>query len=110
MKSEYSPYIAIQVQDYDKAIKFYQEVLGMELTEIKGSDTYMKKGIMNFVFENGGKAGTVFFEFKVDDVQKARQELEANGCKVTQVYSESNMMISDPFGMNFHIWQDGADL
>lgn len=106
MKFEFSPYLAIQVKNYKKAIEFYQKVVGMKLIEETGNDTYLKSNPINFVYENGGKPGRVFFEFKVANVKKTRTLLEKNGCKVTQVYSEKSVMISDPYGMNFHIWEN----
>jgi catechol 2,3-dioxygenase-like lactoylglutathione lyase family enzyme len=106
MKFEFSPYIAVQVKNYDKAIDFYKRVMGMELVEVKGNDTYLKSGPLCFVFENVPEGKSVFFEFKVNNVKNARELLEKEGCKVTQVYNEKSMMFSDPFGMNFHVWED----
>lgn len=106
MKFKYSPFIAIQVKDYKKATEFYQNVMGMNFVEEKGNDTYLKKDGINFVYENGGKAGTVFFEFSTDDIKEAQRVLEENGCRMTQEYSEKSKMFSDPFGMNFHIWEE----
>ena len=105
MKFEFSPYIAFQVKDYDNARKFYENVLGMEVIKSSGEETYFKKGDINFCVENSG-SGLTFFEFKVDDVKSSKEKLEKEGCKVTQIYSEKSMMISDPFGMRFHIWED----
>lgn len=108
MKLEFSPYIAIHVQDYEKAVDFYKRVLGMDFIDAKGNDTYLNKDGINFVFEKAGKAGMVFFEFMTDNLTEARAALEKEGCKVTQQYNEHSMMFSDPFGMNFHVWEDGA--
>jgi catechol 2,3-dioxygenase-like lactoylglutathione lyase family enzyme len=103
MKFKFSPYIARQVKDHKKAINFYRYVLGMKFIEEDGNDTYLNSDPINFVYENGGKPGRVFFEFEVASVKKAIALLKKNGCKVTQVYSGKSVMISDPFGMNFHI-------
>lgn len=108
MKFEFSPYIAIQVKEHDKAVDFYKRVLGMEFIDSKGSDTYLNKDGINFVFEKHDKPGAVFFEFRTDDLAEARTMLEAEGCKVTQKYNEHSIMFSDPFGMNFHVWEEGA--
>ena len=108
MKFEFSPYIAIHVQDYEKAVAFYQRVLGMDFIEAKGNDTYLNKDGINFVFEKSEKPGMVFFEFKTDNLYEAKAALEKEGCKVTQQYGRHSMMFSDPFGMNFHVWEDGA--
>lgn len=108
MKFEYSPYIAIQVRDHEKAVDFYKRVLGMEFIESKGNDTYLRKDDINFVFEKAEKAGAVFFEFKTDNLPEAKAVLEKEGCKVLQVYNEHSAMFSDPYGMNFHVWEEGA--
>jgi catechol 2,3-dioxygenase-like lactoylglutathione lyase family enzyme len=101
MKFNFSPYIAIQVKDYEKAIDFYQRVLGMELTEIRGKDTYLKSypcsdniGAINFCFENEGIPGQVFFEFQVDSVKEAKALLENEGCKMVKIYNEKSFMMA----------------
>ena len=106
MKFEFSPYVALQVKDYDKAIDFYKHIMGMELVEAKDNDTYLQSGPMCFVFENNPEGKSVFFEFKVSSVKEARELLEKEGCKVTHVYSEKSIIISDPYGMNFHVWEE----
>lgn len=109
MKLEFSPYVAIQVSDHAEAVEFYKNVLGMEFVDAKGTDAYLNKDGINFVFEdNTSGRGSVFFEFKTDNLAKARKELEAAGCAVTQEYNEHSAMFSDPFGMNFHVWEEGA--
>ena len=106
MKFEFSPYIAVQVKNYDKAIDFYKRVMGMEFVEAKGTDTYLKSGPLCFVFEKNPEGKEVFFEFKVSSVNEARELLEKEGCKVTCIYSEKSIMFSDPYGMNFHVWEE----
>jgi catechol 2,3-dioxygenase-like lactoylglutathione lyase family enzyme len=109
MKLEFSPYVAIQVSDHPQAVEFYKNVLGMDFVDAKGNDAYLNKDGVNFVFEDNSEGrGSVFFEFKTDNLAEARKELEAAGCVVTQEYNEHSAMFSDPFGMNFHVWEDGA--
>lgn len=105
MKFEFSPHIAFQVKDYNKAKEFYWKVLGMEVVKSSDKETHFRSGQMNFYMENSDR-GFTFFEFKVENVTKAKEELEKEGCKVTQIYSEKSLMIADPYGMRFHIWQD----
>ena len=112
MAFKFSPYIAIPVKDNDKAIDFYKRVMGMELKEAKGNDTYLNKDGVNFVFENNPEDAfnAVYFEFKVDNVLETRMMLVNEGCIVTQTFSDKSVMIQDPYGMRFHIWEDGAFL
>ena len=108
MKFQFSPYIAVQVKEYQKAIKFYKDILGMDFIESKGNDTYLKSGPVNFVFENApvGAHKAVFFEFKVDDINEAKEILEKEGCRILKEYYEKSIMFSDPYGMNFHVWEE----
>lgn len=108
MKFEYSPHIAINIKDRYKAGDFYERVLGMEFVEEKQGDLHFKAGAMNFYFAEG-KPGETFLEFKVESVKEARELLVSEGCTVTKMYSEKSVIISDPHGMNFHIWEEGAD-
>jgi catechol 2,3-dioxygenase-like lactoylglutathione lyase family enzyme len=105
MKFEFSPYIAFQVKDYDKAVKFYRDVLGFEAIKEHPDETEFRKGPINFFAENS-ESGNTFFEFKVESVAEARKLLESEGCKVTQEYSEKSIIIADPYGMKFHIWEE----
>jgi len=109
MKFEFSPYIAIQVAEHAKAVDFYKRVLGMEFVDERGTDAYLNKDGINFVFENNPEGiGSVFFEFKTDNLAEAKETLLAEGCEITQEYNEHSIMFSDPFGMNFHVWEEGA--
>ena len=108
MKFEFSPYIAVQVNKYEKAIDFYKRVLGMEFIEENGNDTYLKLGPICFVFENIPAGKSVFFEFKVKNLKETKELLENEGCKVTHIFSEKSIMFSDPYGMNFHVCEEVA--
>ncbi|KAA0210503.1 MAG: VOC family protein [Ignavibacteriaceae bacterium] len=106
MKFEFSPHIAIKVRKYDDAIKFYKEVLGMEIVNRKDFETHFKKDGINFYIENDEKMpGVTFFEFKVDDVKETLKLMEENGCVLTQVYSNKSIMMADPFGIKYHLWE-----
>lgn len=104
MKFEFSPHIAFQVKDFSKAKEFYEKVLGMEVVRHSANETHFVKNGINFYAENSD-LGFTFFEFKVENVKEARELLETSGCKVTQEYNEKSIMIADPFGMRFHIWE-----
>jgi catechol 2,3-dioxygenase-like lactoylglutathione lyase family enzyme len=110
MNFKFSPYIAIPVKNNDKAVDFYKRVLGMEFKSAKGSETYLTKDGINFVFEDSpdNAFDAVFFEFKVESVLEARAMLVSEGCLILQVFSDKSVMVQDPYGMRFHIWEDGA--
>jgi catechol 2,3-dioxygenase-like lactoylglutathione lyase family enzyme len=110
MEFKFSPHIAIQVKDYENACTFYKNILGFKELEIKKNETHFEKGDLNFYIENEPTKEKTFFEFKVENVANAILLLEQNGCLVTKKYSDKNAMIQDPYGMSFHIFEEGADI
>jgi catechol 2,3-dioxygenase-like lactoylglutathione lyase family enzyme len=108
MKFTFSPHIALQVKSYQNACRFYKNVLGFKLVQSKNKETHFNIDGMNLYIEDGEDQQATFFEFKVDSVAEAIALLEGENCKVLERYSEKNVMIQDPYGMNFHIWEDGA--
>ena len=42
MKFEFSPHIAFQVREYEKAKKFYEDILGMEKIKSTEKETHFK--------------------------------------------------------------------
>lgn len=108
MKFELSPHIAIQVKDYENALNFYQKILGFEYVKSipEHKETHFQKDGTNFYIEDNS-VGKIFFEFKVNSVEKALELLLSQGCELTKRYTEKSAMIEDPFGMNFHIWEEG---
>ena len=109
MKFTFSPNIAIKVKDYEKACNFYKNILGFEVVQTKKNETHFNKDGMNFYIENDASSEATFFEFQVDSVKEALLLLENDGCMVTEKYSDKNVMVKDPYGMQFHIWEEGAD-
>lgn len=107
-----SPYqltnnIAIQVKDYEKAIEFYHQTLGMKPEKSTDSETLFTTNGTNFYIENHNKANdpSVFFEFAVDNIEDAKEVLIANNCIITKEFSEKSLMVSDPYGLKFHLFQ-----
>lgn len=108
----FSPNIAINVRRGSEAVKFYQEVLGLELKEASADcGTVMRAGPLNLYFDDTRKedeVGKVFFEFVVRDVANAASRLERLGCTLGTETSGSDfkgVMVTDPYGMRFHLYQ-----
>ena len=41
---------------------------------------------------------------KVGNLEPPKLDME-NGCKITKEYSEKSVMVSNPFGMNFNLFE-----
>jgi catechol 2,3-dioxygenase-like lactoylglutathione lyase family enzyme len=107
MTFEFSPHIAFQVNNYDSAIEFYEKTMGMKIIESTENETAFRCGNITFYVENTPK-GNTFFEFVVEDLEKARDLLEEQGCTIKEtVTPEGNKsyFVFDPYGLKFHLWQ-----
>jgi predicted enzyme related to lactoylglutathione lyase len=104
---KFSPHIAVQVKNYPEAVLFYSSVLGMKPEKEDENETCFEKDGIRFYIENSDECKT-FFEFQVDDILEAKRLLLENGCTITKEYDEKSVMIEDPFGMKFHVWEENS--
>jgi predicted dithiol-disulfide oxidoreductase (DUF899 family)/predicted enzyme related to lactoylglutathione lyase len=96
--------IAIGVKDYDHAIAFYQNVLGMKVEKTFENETKFAISGTNFFIESSDE-NVVHFEFAVEDMETTKTLLLEKGCQITKEYSPKNVMVADPFGMKFHLFE-----
>jgi len=99
--------IAIQVRNYAEAVHFYKNTIGMTvMDETSGSETKFSFGGQNFYVENNEKEyGNVCFELAVEDFQRAIEALLKNGCRIAKTFGEKSVLIDDPYGMKFHLFE-----
>ena len=108
MSFTFNPYVAVQVNNYERAVQFYVEVLGMELVRQDEQEAELRNGGMTFFIENK-PGGSIFFEFKVDDLDAARESLEQAGCQISPSHTaegDPSVIARDPYGMLFHVFSD----
>ncbi|WP_047983030.1 DUF899 family protein [Ornithinibacillus californiensis] len=96
--------IAIQVSNQPEAVNFYTNILGMTPVWSNDSETKLTFGGHNFYMEKS-EENKVFFEFAVKDFEIAKDLLLTNGCVITQEFGEKSVMMSDPYGLHFHIFE-----
>ena len=101
--------IALQIKDYENAVAFYENVIGMELKQVTENESRLSIAGTNFYIEkmegSASVPGRVFFEFSVSDYEAAKAKLIDAGCKVTRVFHETSEMFQDPYGLQFHLFQ-----
>lgn len=107
--NEHTPFqltgnIAFAAGNYEKAIAFYETVIGMTAQFSNESETKFSMNGNFFYVENKRPDG-VFFEFAVDSFSEAKASLLQAGCTVTEEISEKRVMVTDPFGLKFHIFE-----
>jgi catechol 2,3-dioxygenase-like lactoylglutathione lyase family enzyme len=104
---KFSPHIAVQVKDWEKAVAFYRDVLGMELRKESQDEAELACGDVMFYIENN-PAQRTWLEFRVASVEEARARLEAAGCEARATNTPEgrrSYLVTDPFGMHFHIFE-----
>ena len=107
MKFRMSPNIAVRTAAFTDAVDFYTKVIGFtnrsEDPELADLDA---KPINIFVIGDDEISGPVL-ELFVDDLEVARDELVANGCKVLRWRGKGqDCYIEDPFGVIYNIWEE----
>jgi catechol 2,3-dioxygenase-like lactoylglutathione lyase family enzyme len=106
MRFRFEPDIAISVRKYEKAIEFYQQVLGMRLVRQDEGETVLRLPGATFYVEDGGddlpvRSPTTFC-FSTDDFRAAEEHLFAAGCRLSAVV-EGGRMVHDPYGLAFFL-------
>jgi predicted dithiol-disulfide oxidoreductase (DUF899 family)/predicted enzyme related to lactoylglutathione lyase len=96
--------IAFQVTNYEKAVTFYKEVLGMTVRNTHDNETHFSLGGTNFYVEDS-KDGNTFFDLACEDIEHMKDKLLREGCKITKEYSHNSLMIADPYGFKFHLFE-----
>ena len=107
MKYRMSPNIAVRTHQFPEAVDFYTRVIGFydrsENPELADLDA---KPLNIFVIGDDEISGPVL-ELFVDDLEAARDELVANGCKVLRWRGKGqDCYIEDPFGVIYNIWEE----
>jgi predicted dithiol-disulfide oxidoreductase (DUF899 family)/predicted enzyme related to lactoylglutathione lyase len=96
--------IALQINNYQDAIKFYEKTIGMTVAGTFDNETKFTFGGTNFYVENSD-ANNVYFEFAVGNFENAKAKLLEAGCQVTKEYHEKSIMVADPYGLKFHLFE-----
>lgn len=107
MKFKMSPNVAVRTQgQFAQAIDFYTQVFGFKNRSNDAELADLDANPINlFVLEDDEFRGPVM-ELFVDDLEKARETLEANGCKVLRWRGKGqDCYIQDPFGVIFNVWE-----
>ena len=109
MPYKFSRCVAFHTPERDRAVAFYTELLGLPRVEYDNKQIELKAG-ENRLFLDDGEAPQVVFEFMVPDLQKARDELERQGCTVVRWEGKGGAnYIRDPFGLMFNLWEDKSE-
>jgi catechol 2,3-dioxygenase-like lactoylglutathione lyase family enzyme len=105
MKTEFNSTrdVLVQTDKLDEAVRFYQSVLGLRITHQSKTLVGFETGSFCLYVDKGPAYGPVF-EFRVADVQAAKQQLIVAGCRVeNEDPSIPRCYLRDPFGLIFNL-------
>ena len=107
MQFKMSPNIAVRTDRFYEVVRFYTEVIGFENRSQDPELADLDASPLNiFIIEDDEVRGPVM-ELFVDDLEAARRELVANGCKVLRWRDKGqDCYIQDPFGVIYNIWEE----
>ena len=107
MKFKMSPNVAVRTDQFAKAVEFYTTVMGFTNRSSDPELADLDANPLNiFVIEDTEVRGPVM-ELFVDDLEKARDVLVANGCQVLRWRGKGqDCYIQDPFGVIFNVWEE----
>jgi predicted enzyme related to lactoylglutathione lyase len=101
--------VIIRTEKWSEALKFYEWVLGLPITERSDTIVGFETGAFCLYVERGKEHGPVF-DFLVPDIDEAKRQLLASGCTVIEEDPEiPRCYIKDPYGVVFNIEQSSDE-
>ena len=95
--------VMIKVEEPEEALRFYKDVMGLELFESNARYIGFETRSFRLFVERGREPGPVF-EFKVPDLETAKQRLLAAGCRIVEDDPKvPRLYLRDPYGLTFNL-------
>jgi len=90
----------------ERLVEFYKDVLGFDVIDKIGNAYELKTEPIRF-FVDQAEPRELVLELLVPDLEAARDELIAAGCRViTWQGKGKDCYIRDPFGTTYNLWED----
>jgi catechol 2,3-dioxygenase-like lactoylglutathione lyase family enzyme len=95
--------VMIKVEDLEAARRFYQDTLGLTLFERNEHYLGFETGGFRLFVEQGAEPGPVF-EFRVPDLEAAKNKLLAAGCRIVEDNPQvPRLYLRDPYGLTCNL-------
>ena len=107
MKFRMSPNVSVRTDQFAEAFRFYNQVIGFEIRSQGDTTADLDASPLTLFIDDDRELEGPVMELFVDDLEAAREELVANGCKVLRWKGKGqDCYIQDPFGVRFNIWEE----
>lgn len=105
MGNEFGTDILVQTGNPQKAAQFYEQALGLQITEERADLVSLRGPHLNLFLERGPSLGPVLEVF-VEDVASAKGALVAQGCVILKDEPAfPRCYVQDPFGLIYNLAQ-----
>ena len=107
MKFKMSHNVSVRTDQYQDAVRFYNQVIGFEVRSQTDTSTDLDASPLTLFVDDDHELQGPVMELFVDDLEAAREVLIANGCKVLRWKGKGqDCYVQDPFGVRFNIWEE----
>jgi predicted enzyme related to lactoylglutathione lyase len=99
--------ISVRTDQFEEAVRFYSEVIGFDVRKQGDTTADLDANPLTLFIDRDLELKGPVMELFVDDIEQAREMLEANGCKVLRWKGKGqDCYIQDPYGVRFNIWEE----
>jgi catechol 2,3-dioxygenase-like lactoylglutathione lyase family enzyme len=96
--------VIIRTDAFDKAVGFYETVLGFRVTLRREGLVGFETGAFRLFIERGNPPHPPVFDLRVPDLEAAKKQLTSAGCAVVEEDPRvPRCYVRDPFGLVFNI-------
>lgn len=107
MKFRMSPNIAVGTGQFSEAVDFYTQVMGYKNRSADPELVDLDANPLNIFIIADDEVRMPVLELFVDDLEAAREELVANGCKVLRWRGKGqDCCVQDQYGVIFNNWEE----
>ena len=104
---EFSPHIAVDVQDREQAVALYTAVLGMEVVDADPEEAVLRCGDITFYVQEAATP-QVYLDFATEDLETLVASLRDSGCELREIGgddADTGYMVDDGNGLCFHLFE-----
>lgn len=107
MRLHMSSNIALRTNRMIEATDFYTSVFGFENRSDNPELVDLDAAPLTFFIIPDDKISGLVLELVVSDLEEARHQLEAQGCRVLRWWGKGqDCYIQDPFGLIYNLWEE----
>lgn len=107
MNFRMSSNVSVRTNQFEEAVRFYSQVIGFDVRKRGETTADLDASPLTLFIDDDQELKGPVMELFVDDLEQAREILEANGCRVLRWKGKGqDCYVQDPYGVRFNIWEE----